>query len=53
MAHLHFADTQNQTINANEPPSQRTTTDQMNGQVKSKQAERIANSQFGARASSR
>ena len=43
MAHLHFADTQSQTKNAKEPPSQRTTTDQMNGQLPYGQEGRTAN----------
>ena len=37
-----FADTQNQTKNAKEPPSQRTTTDQMTGQLTDKQEGRTA-----------
>lgn len=43
VAHLHFADTQSQTKNAKEPPSQRTTTYKMNEQTTYKQAGRTAN----------
>lgn len=38
-----FTDTQSQTKNTKEPPSQRTTTDQMNGQLTDKQKGRTAN----------
>ncbi|MDY3530286.1 hypothetical protein PG593_10925 [Riemerella anatipestifer] len=43
VAHLHFSDTQSQTKNAKEPPSQCTTTDKMTEQTTYKQAGRTAN----------
>ncbi len=43
MAHLHFCRHTSQTKNAKEPPSQRTPTDQMNGQTIYRQEGRTAN----------
>ena len=44
VAHLHFFQThKGQQKNAKEPPSQRTMTDQMNGQLTDKQEGRTAN----------